>query len=112
MLKTQLLTSGLISLVLFCVFSGKEAMSACLGGMVAIIPSALFAIKSFQYQGAKAARLIVKSFYLGEALKIISSALLFAMVFCLFKITPLVFFCTYTMVLMICWFAPLFFANK
>ncbi|KTD36461.1 ATP synthase subunit I [Legionella nautarum] len=112
MLGIQLLTSVLISLVLLAIFGKKEAMSAVLGGMVAIIPSALFARKLFQYQGARAARQIVKSFYLGEALKILSSVILFTLVFMWFKITPLAFFFTYIVVLMNYWFAPLIFANK
>ncbi|WP_234802469.1 MULTISPECIES: ATP synthase subunit I [Legionella] len=112
MLGIQLLTSVLISLVLLLIFGKKEAMSALLGGMVAIVPSALFARKLFQYQGARAARQIVKGFYLGEALKIVSSVILFALVFMLFKIAPLAFFFTYIVVLMNYWLAPLIFANK
>ncbi|KTC84712.1 ATP synthase subunit I [Legionella drozanskii LLAP-1] len=112
MLGIQLLTSVLISLVLLAIFGKKEAMSAVIGGMVAIIPSALFARKLFQYQGARAARQIVKSFYLGEALKIMSSVILFTFVFMWLKIAPLAFFFTYIVVLMNHWFAPLIFANK
>ncbi len=112
MLGIQLFTSVLISLVLLLIFGAKEAVSAMLGGMVAIIPSALFARKLFRYQGARAARQIVKSFYIGEAVKIASSVILFALVFILFKITPLAFFFTYIVVLMSYWFAPLIFANR
>nr|WP_302473904.1 ATP synthase subunit I [Legionella sp. PL877] len=94
------------------VSSGKQAMSAMLGGLVAIIPAALFARKLFRYQGARAARQIVKGFYLGEALKILSSIILFILVFLLFSLDPIAFFFTYILVLMTHWFAPLFFANK
>ncbi|MBA2710897.1 MAG: ATP synthase subunit I [Tatlockia sp.] len=112
LLKTQLLTSILISL-LFLLFSGKkEGVSAMLGGLVAIVPSILFAKKMFRYQGARAAQQIVKNFYIGEALKIFSTAILFTLVFVLYKVAPLAFFTTYIVVLMSYWFAPLIFANK
>lgn len=112
LLKVQLIASVLISLVLGLIFGQKEALSAMLGGLVAIIPSALFARKLFRHQGAQAARQIVKGFYLGEALKIVSSVILFTLVFLYFKLTPLAFFFTYIVVLMSYWFAPLIFANK
>lgn len=97
---------------MFLFFGKKEAASALLGGVVVILPSGLFAGKLFQHQGAQLARQIVKSFYLGEALKILSSVALFTLVFRLFKISPLAFFFTYIVVLMNHWFAPLIFANE
>lgn len=83
-----------------------------LGGLVAILPSALFAKKLFRYQGARAASQIVKSFYFGEALKLLSTAILFTLVFIVYKVAALAFFLTYILVLMTYWFAPLIFANK
>lgn len=112
LLKTQILTSALIALLFSLLFGKREGISALLGGLVAIIPSILFAKKMFRYQGARAARQIVKSFYIGEALKILSTAILFTLVFVLYKIAPLAFFFTYIVVLMNYWFAPLIFANK
>ncbi|CDZ76180.1 F0F1 ATP synthase subunit I [Legionella massiliensis] len=112
LLKTQLITSVFISLVFFLFFGKNEGISAMLGGLVALVPSILFAKKMFRYQGARAARQIVKSFYIGEALKISSTAILFTLVFVMYKIAPLAFFFTYIVVLMNYWFAPLIFANK
>jgi ATP synthase protein I len=112
LLGIQLLTSILISIVLLLSYGKKEAISAMLGGLVAIVPSALFARKLFRYQGARAAQEIVKSFYLGEALKILSSIILFTLIFLLFDIAPLAFFITYITVLMSHWLAPLLIARK
>lgn len=112
LIKAQIFTSLLISLVFFGLMSKKDGISAMLGGLVAIVPSALFAKKMFRYQGARAARQIVKNFYFGEALKILSTAILFALVFIVYKVAPLAFFFTYIMVLMTYWLAPLIFANK
>ncbi|KTD07682.1 F0F1 ATP synthase subunit I [Legionella jamestowniensis] len=112
LLVAQLMICVLIALVLLLTWGRKEALSALLGGLVAIIPTALFARKLFRYQGARAARQIVKGFYVGEALKIVTTIGLFTFVFMSFKIAPLAFFLTYIVVLMSHWFAPLFFVNK
>ena len=112
LLVIQLMISLLISLVLLLTFGVKDAISAILGGLVAIVPATVFAKKFFHYQGARAARQIVKNFYIGEALKLFLTVLLFALVFMLFNIAPSVFFFTYIVVLMTYWFSPLIFANK
>ncbi len=111
LLKVQFIMSLLISSGLL-LYDKQEAWAALLGGIVAIIPSYLFAAKLFQSQGARAAREIVRGFYIGEALKIFSTIILFTLAFSLFKIAPLPFFTTYIVVLMMHWFAPLIFANK
>ena len=92
--------------------SNNAAYSALLGGIVCIIPNAYFAITLFKYQGARAAKQIVNSFYKGEALKIILSVLLFAVVFIWCRITPLAFFSSYILVMMTHWFAPWIMVNK
>jgi ATP synthase protein I len=88
------------------------AGSAVLGGLVSILPSAIFARQLFKYHGAHNARRIVNGFYQGEALKIVISVALFAIVFILFKINPIVFFATYILVQMVLWFAPKIVDNK
>jgi len=108
----QLIFVLLISGVSAFLSGTRAAGSALLGGMVYLIPNALFAIKLFKYQGARAARQIVNSFYKGEAIKIGLSMLLFTAVFMWVKIIPLAFFSAYILVLMTHWFAPLFIVNK
>ena len=106
--------SLVVLLTVFCAvaFNANSAYSALLGGLVCIIPNAFFAIKLFKYQGARAARQIVNSFYKGEALKIVLSIFLFTLVFIWCKITPLAFFTSYVLVLMTHWFAPWIIVNK
>lgn len=104
----QFLLALIISLITLIVFGGQAAISAALGGLTALLPAVLFAGKLFQYSGARSARKIVKCFYQGEALKISSSLILFALVFMLYKkIVPLAFFLTYIALVMTHWFAPL-----
>ena len=109
---SQLGITLLIALIAALVSGGMAAKSAVLGGLLSVLPNALFARKLFQYQGARAAKQIVNSFYYGEALKIVMSIILFALVFAFCSIKPVVFFATYIVVQMVLWFAPLLFANK
>lgn len=112
LIELQAVLTGLCSLG-FLTFSGKlQALSAIIGGLIAIIPNMLFARKLFQYQGARAAGQIVKGFYLGEAIKFLSTLVLFALVFKYLRTYPLALFTTYILVLMTHWFSPLIFANK
>jgi len=103
-----------VVLAVFCAlsFGYIAAYSALLGGLAFVIPNVLFASKLFQYQGARSARQIVSSFYKGEALKLVLSALIFTAVFVLCRITPLAFFSSYIIVLMTHWFAPWIIVNK
>ena len=82
--------------------------SALLGGMIAWLPNLYFAHKAFRYSGARAAREIVRSFYPGEAGKLILTFVLFALTFA--GVKPLeapMLFGVYLLTLMVSWFAPL-----
>ncbi|WP_417313175.1 F0F1 ATP synthase subunit I [Ectopseudomonas khazarica] len=82
--------------------------SALLGGMTAWLPNLYFAHKAFRYSGARAAREIVRSFYAGEAGKLILTFVLFALTFA--GVKPLeapMLFGVYLLTLMVSWFAPL-----
>lgn len=61
----------LISALFWGFGSLDSAKSAAIGGMIQVVATAYFAFKCFQHHGAKRARLIVKAFYQGEALKIL-----------------------------------------
>lgn len=82
--------------------------SALLGGMIAWLPNLYFAHKAFRYSGARAAREIVRSFYAGEAGKLILTFVLFALTFA--GVKPLeapMLLGVYLLTLMVSWFAPL-----
>lgn len=111
LLMAQLSISLLLALILFFFSGEKKAISALLGGLVAIAPSYLFAKKLFRYDGAKFARQIVKSLYWGETLKLVTTIGLFAFIFKWIQINPEVFLLTYTIIVVSHWLAPLFF-NK
>ena len=55
--------------------------SVLLGVFLVIIPQAYFAYRVFQYQGAQFAHFVLRSFYIGEAVKIVLTGAGFAVIF-------------------------------
>ena len=93
----------------FLVFSSMQAaLSSVLGGLVCVVPNAYFAKKFFRHSGAHKAQQIVRSFYLGETVKILLTIALFAVFFKYIAIVPLVFFASFIVVQLSFWTAPLF----
>lgn len=84
----------------------RAAYSALLGGLIAAIPSQYFAYQLFRYQGAHAAKQIVQSFYIGEALKGLLTALMFIIVFVLINVSAPVLFMSYIIVQALHWTSP------
>lgn len=94
-------------------FGVTAAYSVLLGGLICLIPNCYFAYRAFQYEGARAAREIVKSFYRGEAGKLILTSLLFAGVFAGVKpLNALALFIGYCAVLSISWIVPLLYEKQ
>lgn len=112
LLLIQLGVTILITLIALVAKNATAAISAVAGGLVCIVPNAYFAIKLFRHTGARAAKQIVNGFYKGEALKLMLSIALFAIVFKFLKTNPLVFFVAYIAAQMVFWFAPLIVDNK
>lgn len=104
LLKLQCVITGVLAVIWGVIIGQQAAFSALLAGITALLPSILFAKQLFRYQGAKSASRIVKNFYRAEGLKFFSSMILFTLVFILCKITPLVFFISYIVVVISAWF--------
>lgn len=85
LLKIVLLELALLVVLLvpLMVLDGTLAWSVMLGAGIAIGPNAYFTHSAFRYRGASAAQLVARSFYRGEAVKFITTAILFALVFAL-----------------------------
>ncbi|MCY1286683.1 ATP synthase I chain [compost metagenome] len=82
--------------------------SGLCGGLIAWLPNVYFAHKAFRFSGARAAQSIVRSFYAGEAGKLILTAVLFALTFA--GVKPLeapALFGVFLLTLVVNWFAPL-----
>ena len=95
-----------ISSLLFLLVDFKAAYSACIGGIICVVPNKVFVIYAYRFGGARAAKKIASSFYRGEALKIMLTALGFAVVFIMIPISigPLI--TTYVLCLMVYWISP------
>lgn len=89
--------------LLFFVFASLEfAYSVILGGLAFIVPNAIFVRFSLRTSAADSSSSVLTWFYLGEAIKIVTTIIIFAVSFLL--VTPLNFglmFVTYGFVLLI-----------
>lgn len=82
--------------------------SGLCGGLIAWLPNLYFAHKAFRFSGARAAQAIVRSFYAGEAGKLILTAVLFALTFAGVKpLEPLAVFGVFLLTQTVGWFSPL-----
>lgn len=107
-LLAQLILLLLISCALWAWLGLSGGYSAFCGGLIAWLPNLYFAHKAFRYSGARAARNIVRSFYAGEAGKLVLTAVLFALTFATVK--PLqapALFGAFVLTQSVGWFAPL-----
>lgn len=102
----------LIAIICFGCFDIAAAKSALLGGIVCWFPNLYFAKKLFQYRGASNAKHIARSFYQGQAIKVLMAFALFSLVFSLCGVKPMIFFGVYITVQLVLWFAPLLIQDK
>jgi ATP synthase protein I len=99
------LGAGLVGLLMVDITAGKSAL---IGGLICWLPNCYFALRAFRHRGARAARLIIRSFYAGQAGKMVMSAVMFAVTFIYVKpINPLALFAGYVGVQVLNWIVPL-----
>ena len=107
-LLAQLIVLLLAALVLWQWRGAVVGYSSLCGGLIALLPNAYFAHRAFRFSGARAAQAIVRSFYAGEAGKLILTAVLFALTFAGVKpLAPLAVFAVFLLTQSVSWFAPL-----
>lgn len=104
-LSYQLLITLVVSLG-FAVGGWQKAFSSALGGLAAFIPNLYFALRisGFEEQDA---RKILKSFYVGETVKLLLTAALFIVIFQIPNINILPLLAGYVSALSVFWFALL-----
>lgn len=107
-LLTQLVVLLLAAAALMLWRGTVESYSGACGGLIAWLPNLYFAHKAFRYSGALAAQNIVRSFYAGEAGKLILTAVLFALTFTAVKpLSALAVFGVFVLTQSVSWFTPL-----
>ncbi len=89
------------SLVTYFSWGLLHAKSTLVAGVVAIIPNIVFALKAFKYAGAKSSKLVVESFFGGVKLKMVLTALLFALAFNFFVLLPVPFFAMFCLIMVL-----------
>ena len=80
LLVSQLLGALLAGMFGF-IWGQGAALGAFLGGVIVWLPNCYFAFRAFRHRGARAARLIVRSFYAGAAGKMLLTAGMFTLLF-------------------------------
>ena len=107
LLLVQVLVAAVFPVVMLP-FGTNAALSAAAGGLASLIPNLYFAYRTFRYSGARSAQMIVRSFYSGEAVKLVMTALIFALVFKYLKtLNVAAMFGGFIMVQMAVWLTPL-----
>lgn len=81
-----------MGIILFIGFRLQAGISFILGAFISIIPSVLFARQFFKTMGICVAKKIVTAFYIGEVIKILTTVVLFILVFQWQELEPLVLF--------------------
>ena len=107
-LLAQLVVILLAAAALYGWRGAVSGYSGLCGGLIAWLPNLYFAHKAFRFSGARAAQSIVRSFYAGEAGKLILTAVLFALAFVVVKPLEAPRLCgVFLLALSVGWFAPL-----
>jgi ATP synthase protein I len=81
----QSLLAIFVALGIFLLMGGLYAYSYLAGASAAIVPSIYMAWRVFGHAGTRAAKEVVRSFYRGEAGKLVLTALILAMMFIVIK---------------------------
>jgi len=111
-LLLQLLAILLIVVVMWALGGKGYTVSAMLGGMVGFLPNAVFAFLFGRNDVGKSANQVVRAFYVGEAIKLALTAVLFITVFQLPGIQALPLFIAFVAVMTVFWFSLLFGSYK
>jgi ATP synthase protein I len=102
----------LCSLMSYMILGSAQASSVLAGGAIGILPNYIFALKAFKYAGATASKLVVESFFSGVKLKMLVTAVLFALAFKFLAIFPIAFFTSYCMVMALPLLTPFIFKQS
>ena len=113
--KLVLLQAAIVvgtSILLFALWGVQYGISALAGATIAVLPNFVFATLAFSHAGASASGKVVQSFFLGEAVKLLLTIVLFAIAFGLLNVVFAPLFITYVIGLLVPWTAPLYFKQN
>ncbi len=102
----------LVAAVMAIVINAEWGISALIGGSICVFANAVFALCAFIYSGARAAKLVAVSFFVGEALKILITITLLTVAYVYMQVELVPLKLTYLLVLGINSFGPALFINN
>ncbi|QFU25075.1 ATP synthase subunit I [Shewanella eurypsychrophilus] len=108
----QAAVAGIASVFFFAMWGAQSGLSALAGGAIAVLPNFVFATLAFSHTGASSSAKVVKTFYWGEAVKLLLTMAMFSLVFINMKIGFMPLFVCYTLALIVHWTAPLYFKQS
>ena len=101
-LAVEAILTALLSLLLFITVDSVAAWSAAIGGLAYIVPNLYFTKYVFRHSAAESANLVVRWFYVGEAIKVVATVLIFSIAFLLVKpLNAAALFITYILMLIL-----------
>jgi len=104
----QFLLTIFISLGIFYITDGLKGYSFLLGSLCSVLPSLYMAWRIFGYKGVRSAKSVVRSFYRGEAGKLVMTAVLLSLVFLLIKpLSVEAFFAGFGFAILSHWLSPI-----
>ena len=108
----QFLLTTLISLGIFYIAGGLSSYSFLLGAFVSLCPSLYMAFRVFGHKKIRPAKEVVRSFYRGEAGKLVMTAVLLSLVFLLIKpLSAEYFFAGFGTAILSHWLSPFLLKN-
>lgn len=110
-LAKRLLILQAAATVVFVVFfawlyGAPGAKTAFAGGVISLVPNTVFAVYAFRFGGARSASEVVRSFYAGEAVKMVLTMILFALAFITLSGPWLPLFIVFSVVTFMHWLIP------
>lgn len=111
-LLSQLVVIALLTVVIALSTKGANAWAALLGGLAAIVPNALFGIIAFLHAGARANQKVVKSFFVGEGVKLLLTTVLVSLLFLLTDFNPMWLMSGFVVAVISQWIAPILFLKS
>ncbi|MCP5076826.1 MAG: hypothetical protein GY951_02040, partial [Psychromonas sp.] len=103
------LTIALVSTVFFSVKAGYSALA---GGITFLLPNFIFVLMTFAHAGARQAKLVLRGFYAGEAIKLFLTVLLLVVFLKYGSLSLVAFYTSFALLVGSQWLAPLFFYNN
>ncbi|MFQ3175177.1 MAG: ATP synthase protein I [Psychromonas sp.] len=108
----QLLLILFITLVLTVFSSTKSGYSGLAGGMTFMLPNMIFVFMTFAHAGASKTKLILRGFYVGEAIKLTLTVILFSIFLKYGTLSLQSFYLSFLLLVASQWLAPFFFHDN